>query len=475
MSQFRFPWPTVPVSLALRTAFASALFGLIIASGAIVVGCFALSTQLNTRSLIELEAKRDLVSHALSEIPLIDAIGSDNHRFGDLLMGHGDLHLALVAVDSGQVLASFSPVADQSMAALKEVPDNAATLYTWLSSMGSRFDSFRGTSTLRNGQEVRFYLSLDRTRDAQLLRDFIRSTMAGLPVLLLIVALGAWFITRMGLAPLHRFHRLAASVGAQSLGHRVSSAGLPAELTELAVEFNSMLARVHGGYQRLQEFSGDLAHEMRTPVATLLGRSQVALSQPRTAIELRDVLEGNIDELERLSRLISDMLFIARTERLETPPTLQCVDLAMACQKVAGYLGLVAEERCISIEVQGVAVVMGDPLLIERAISNLLTNAIRHAFENTPVKIEIASGSGTSTVTVINHGEGIAAEHLVRIFDRFYRVDLARARMNGGNGLGLAIVQSIMASHGGSVSAAHQSDNETAFILSFPAKQSLLG
>lgn len=464
----------MPVSLALRTAFVSALFGLITASGAIVVGCFALSTQLDSRSLTELEGKRDLVSHALSEIPSIGTIGSDNHRFRDLLTGHGDLHLALVAVDSGQVMASFSTVADQSMVALKKASDNAVTLHTWLSSTGSRFDSFRGTSTLGDGQEVRFYLSLDRMRDAQLLRDFIRSTLAGLPVLLIIVALGAWFITRTGLAPLHRFHRLAASVGSQSLDHRVSTAGLPAELIELATEFNNMLERVHEGYQRLQEFSGDLAHEMRTPVSTLLGRSQVALSQPRTVSELRDVLEGNIDELERLSRLISDMLFIANSERIEHPLALHCVDLAKACQKVAGYLGVIAEEKSISIMVQGSAEAMGDSLLIERAVSNLLTNAIRHSFENTTIRVEITSGRATSTVTVVNHGEGIAAEHLARIFDRFYRADSARARMDGGNGLGLAIVQSIMLSHGGTVTAIPQSGDETVFILSFPSKQTFL-
>ncbi|APW35978.1 heavy metal sensor signal transduction histidine kinase [Rhodoferax koreense] len=454
------------MSFALRTAFASALFGLITASGAILLGCVALSTQLDTRSRTEIEGKRDLVLHALSEVPAIEDIGPDNHRFGDLLTGHGDLHLAVVRTDTGQVLASFSPLADQSLAALKDVQENSTG--TWFSATGARLDSFKGTSRLRNGQEVRVYLSLDRERDAQLLRDFIRSTMAGLPVLLLIVALGSWIITKTGLAPLHRFHRLAASVGTQSLGHRVSSAGLPAELTELATEFNSMLERVHEGYQRLQEFSGDLAHEMRTPVSTLLGRSQVALSHTRTIAELREVIEGNVDELERLSRLISDMLFIARTERVDKPTAFQSVDLTLATQKVASYLAIVAEERNVSVEVHGNAEVMGDFLLLERAISNLLTNAIRHAYENTTIAINISTDERNVTLTVMNHGEAIADEHLKRIFDRFYRVDSARARMDGGNGLGLAIVRSIMISHGGSVSSFHRPIDETSFVLTFP-------
>lgn len=468
MTQFLFLLLKAPVSLALRTAFASALFGLITASGAILVGCIALSTQLNTRSLIELEGKRNLVSHALSEAASIEDLGLSNHQFSDLLTDHGDLHLALTRVDTGQVVASFSPMADQSLAALKELQDNSSVLQTWSSSLGSRLDSFRGTSRLRNGQEVRFYLSLDRTRDSQFLGDFIRSTLAGLPALLLIVAVGSWIIVRTGLAPLRRFYRLAASVGTQSLGQRVSYSGLPAELTELATEFNSMLERVHEGYERLQKFSEDLAHEMRTPVSTLLGRSQVALSQERTVAELRNVLEGNIEELERLSGLISDMLFIARAERVENPIACQSVDLALASQKVAEYLSIIAEEKGVAVEVQGAAKVSGDSLLIERAISNLLTNAIRHAYEGTVVKVSVSSGKSNATVTVMNHGEAIASEHLEKIFDRFYRIDSSRARLDGGSGLGLAIVRSIMSSHGGSVSVEHMSPNETAFVLTFP-------
>ena len=181
VSNFRFLQQMVPLSLALRTAFAAALFGLIIASGAILLGCIALSTQLNSRSLTELEGKRDLVSHALSEVSSIEDIGPDNHRFGDLLTGHGDLHLALMRVDTGQVMASFSPLADQSLAALKEVQDNSTTLESWFTSTGARLDSFKGTSRLRDGQEVRFFLSLDRARDSKLLRDFVRSTLTGLP------------------------------------------------------------------------------------------------------------------------------------------------------------------------------------------------------------------------------------------------------------------------------------------------------
>jgi len=468
MTQRRLPSFGFQASLALRTALASALFGLIVAGGAIVVGLWALAQQLDARSATELQGKRDLLLHMLSEIPSPENI-ENSHRFGDLLIGHDDLHLALVDMASGQMVASSSQVARQSVSALDAIPDNTSSMHAWAAPTGERLTAMRGASRVANGQPVRFYLSLDRRHDAQLLAGFLKATLVGLPLLLLIVALGAWLIARTGLAPLRRFHRLAASIGAQSLSQRVSSSGLPTELAELAREFNSMLERIDVGYRRLQEFSGDLAHEMRTPVATLLGRSQVALSHTRTVTDLQEVLEGNVDELERLSRLISDMLFIARADHNENPLQRDLVELAQEAQRVADYLSLIAEERGVTVEVTGTAVVMADRLLVERAITNLVSNAIRHAFVDSAVRVVISTEDNNATLAVTNQGEGIAPAHLERIFDRFYRIDSARARLDGGNGLGLAIVRSIMSAHGGLVTAHSQPGRETTFTLTFPA------
>lgn len=468
MTQRRWPGFGFQASLALRTALASALFGLIVAGGAIVVGLWALSQQLDARSATELQGKRDLLLHMLSEIPSPETI-ENSHRFGDLLIGHDDLHLALVDMTSGQMVANSSQVARQSVSALDTIPDNTSSMHAWAAPTGERLTAMRGTSRVADGQPVRFYLSLDRRHDAQLLAGFLKAVLVGLPLLLLIVALGAWLIARTGLAPLRRFHRLAASIGAQSLSQRVSSSGLPTELAELAREFNGMLERIDVGYRRLQEFSGDLAHEMRTPVATLLGRSQVALSHTRTVADLQEVLEGNVDELERLSRLISDMLFIARADHNENPLQRDHMELAQEAQRVADYLSLIAEERGVTVEVTGTAVVMADRLLVERAITNLVSNAIRHAFVDSTVKVVIVADGDGAMLAVTNQGEGIAPAHLERIFDRFYRIDSARARLDGGNGLGLAIVRSIMSAHGGQVKAHSRPGNETTFTLIFPA------
>ena len=454
-------------SLSARIALASAFFGLLITGTAIVAGFYALTYQLDARSTTEILGKRDLLLHVLSELASPESVSQNTHRFGDLLIGHDDLHLALVDPASGRGLAVFSPVAQASIAALRTAPVSSTSIHAWTALTGERLDAIRGASPAANGMPVLYYLSMNRRHDSRLLAGIVKATLVGWPILLLMVALGAWLITRTSLAPLRRFHRMAASIGTQSLSQRISPSDLPAELYELAGEFNDMMDRLDAGYRRLEEFSGELAHEMRTPVATLMGRTQVALSQTRTTAEFREVLEGNVEELERLSRLISDMLFIARADHNETPLQQETIDLAQETRTVADYLSLIADQRGIAVTVSGTAGIMADRLLVERAITNLLSNAIRHAFENSEVSIVIASDGKNTTLSVTNQGEGIAPVHLQRIFDRFYRIDSARARSEGGTGLGLAIVRSIMTAHGGQVTVRSQPGATTTFTLVF--------
>lgn len=173
-------------------------------------------------------------------------------------------------------------MAQRSVIELGMAPHAAEAIQNWRATPRERFTAIRASSPVASGEPVRLFLSLDRRADSVLLLGYVRATLVGVPVLLFVVALGAWLIARTGLQPLRLFHHLAASIGTQSLGQRVSAVGLPGELAGLAEEFNGMLDRIHLGYQRLQEFSGDLAHEMRTPIATLLGRTQVDGAQMGT-------------------------------------------------------------------------------------------------------------------------------------------------------------------------------------------------
>lgn len=456
------------ISLALRIAAASALFGLVAVALAFGLGYWALSRQLDARVLAELEGKRALLQHVVSEVTSAQDLPANSHRFADLLIGHDDLHLAILDPGTGRVLASSSPTALESPSATQTPPG----VSRWQSTTKKNFASIAGALPMRDGRSVRYVLSLDLEADQRLLAGVRRAALVGLPLVLVLVMLGAWLVARTGLRPLRRFTRLAASVNSQSLGQRLDTAGLPPELRELATDFNAMLERIDRAVTRLSEFSGDLAHEMRTPVATLVGQTQVALSKERTGADLRQVLEGNVDELDRLTRLIADMLLLAQTEQGASAVEKMPIKLGEEAQRVAEFLSMVAEDRGLKVVVTGDATVMADRLLVQRAITNLLSNAIRHATASSAVEIDIHEKVGTASLTVRNRGHVIPPDQLDRIFERFVRLDSARTRSEGGTGLGLAIVKTIMAAHDGRVHAESGADGVTTFTLTFPKTQS---
>ena len=452
--------------LALRVAVASAAFSLLIGTLAAASGYWALSRQLDARLTLELQGKTELVLHVLSEIDRVDEVPANGHRFGDLLIGHHDLHLALTDPASGRLLAGFSRAARASVGRLAAA--TGQTPVFWQDDTLGGYQSLKGSGPVKSGQPVAYVLSMDLQADEALRAGYLRATLLALPVLLLVVALGAWAVARTGLGPLMRFTRLSASVTSKTLNQRLSRRGLPMELGDLADGFNAMLARIDEGVTRLSDFSADLAHEMRTPVATLLGRTQVALSRGRSLEELRDVLAGNVEELERLTRLIADMLFLARADHDDAVLKRTVVDLAAEARRVAEFLAWVAEERGLRIKVVGEATVLADRILVQRAITNLLSNAVRHAAATSLVGIDVGCGDGQCTLSVTNVGAVIPGDQIHRIFDRLVRLDAARSRSDGGSGLGLPIVRSIMSLHGGSVTVRSEGQSTT-FSLRFPA------
>lgn len=455
-------------SLAVRLAVASALFGLIVATGATLVGFWTLLQQLDERAAVQVQGRRELLVYMLAALPSVNAVAESPQRFDQLFFGHHDLHLALVEPGSRRVLASSSDVATHSLTALGHSLAARDTVHDWVTPENGRFSGIHGTGRVADGGEVDFYLSVDRDDDRALLAGFLKYRLLSLPLLLTLVAVGAALVTRMGLAPLRRLNEVAASVGTNSLDQRLSVSGLPTELADVALEFNRMLQRIDHGYRQLQEFAGDLAHEMRTPVATLIGRTQVALSHSRSAEELQEVLEGNGDELQRLARLISDMLFLAQADHQSVKLQPEAVDVVAEVQRVVEYICVVAEDKDVTLRIEGSAPpIPADRLLVQRAITNLLSNAVRHADAGSRIDVSVAGSTERITLAVTNHGDPIASEHVERIFERFWRGDAGRGRREGGTGLGLAIVRSIMTAHGGAVHA-RSAEGLTTFTLEFP-------
>jgi two-component system heavy metal sensor histidine kinase CusS len=281
-----------------------------------------------------------------------------------------------------------------------------------------------------------------------------------------------WLAVRHGLSPLRAMKRQAEGITAERLDTRLSVEAVPAELADLARTLNALFSRLEASFQRLSEFSSDLAHEFRTPVGNLLMQTQVTLSKERGADEYREVLASNIDEFERLSRMIADMLFIAKAGEGKIVPTREALDLAALLADVADFHRLAADEKNVMIVCEGRGTIHGDPLMIRRVFSNLFSNAIRHA----PVGGWVRAGIGGEaddgvTVEIANSGEAIPEAILSRLFDRFYRAEASRAGGGAQSGLGLAIVKSIVEAHGGRVGAMSE-HGVTTFRAVFPPERS---
>lgn len=278
-----------------------------------------------------------------------------------------------------------------------------------------------------------------------------------------------WLAARRGLAPLAVMKAGAAAVTPRKLDLRLSLASVPVEMADLADTLNTMLERLELAFHRLSDFSSDLAHELRTPIANLMMQTQVALSQPRSAQVYRDILASNAEEFERLSRMISDMLFLAKAEHGLMLPSYEEIDLCREARALFEYYEALAAERQIAMRCQGGGSMVGDPPMIRRAFGNLLSNALRHTADGGYVAVALRKDPDAVVISVENSGETIDPTHMARLFERFYRIDSSRARDDAlGAGLGLAIVKAIVEAHGGVIGGA-SSAGTTRFTMSFPA------
>jgi two-component system heavy metal sensor histidine kinase CusS len=276
-----------------------------------------------------------------------------------------------------------------------------------------------------------------------------------------------WWAARRGLAPLRIMKERAMTVTAHKLDQRMPVDAVPAEFADLAQSLNTMLERLQSDFARLQEFSSDLAHELRTPINNLLTQTQVSLAQKRDASAYQDILASNAEEFQRLARMVSDMLFLAKTEHGIELPNPEAIELEQETRALFDFYDAVADEKRIRLSLAGQAVIMGDRLMVRRAIGNLLSNALRHSPDDTDVTVTIEK-QGTTTLCLTNTGPTISPEVLPRLFDRFFRVDKSRSHPDSdGAGLGLSITEAIMAAHGGSVTAS-SSNGITTFCLVFP-------
>jgi two-component system heavy metal sensor histidine kinase CusS len=318
-------------------------------------------------------------------------------------------------------------------------------------------------------QAYTLQVAQDRSSDERVERNFAVLFVIVLSGSILASALVAIIVTKRGLRPLGEMTQSLGRIGPTHLKERIIPANWPRELQPLAIAFDDMLERLDDSFTRLSQFSADLAHELRTPIANMIGEAQVALTRDRTIAEYRETIESTVDECERLSRIVDNLLFVARADAAREPIARKRFDARAAVEKIAAFYQTIADDHHVTISCSGEGQIYADPDLFERAVGNLLDNALRFTPKNGSIQIALCQRDDDFEVAVSDTGCGIAPEHLPRVFDRFYRAESSRG--SDGAGLGLALVKSIVDLHGGSATIQSQVAQGTTVKLILPLLQ----
>ena len=314
-------------------------------------------------------------------------------------------------------------------------------------------------------------IAIDASQTEEFLSRFRFVFWSILIVTSAIFPLVGYLIASQATRPLEEMAATAKRISSTNLNERIRTEGYPYELASLAATFNAMLDRLEGSFDRISRFSADIAHDLRTPVNNIRGEAEVALSRARTVKDYRDALESSLEEAVRLSALISDLLFLARAENPLTHLRRDPVDIHELVESVQAYYEATAVDAGVHLRKRTgdePVVAQVDRTLMQRALGNLIANALAYTPHGGSVSLSVAEEPGFVWIGVSDTGIGIPEDALPRVFDRFYRVDPSRSRTSGGTGLGLSIVQGIMLLHGGSVEIASRPEEGTRVVLRLP-------
>jgi two-component system heavy metal sensor histidine kinase CusS len=302
------------------------------------------------------------------------------------------------------------------------------------------------------GGLVRGTMALDCDSDRAMIGGILLTVLAAAVAAGLVMGWLVFRTVKRGLAPMMDLAVQTRAIDAQRLGQRLKLAEPVEELQPAVDQFNALMGRLEMAYVQLESFNADVAHELRTPLAALIGHTELALSRERSCGELEETLSSNLEELQRLSAMVNDMLFLASADRGAAARRGEPVSLAALARQVIEFHEAALEDAALDVHIDGDAALPVDEPLVKRALSNLIGNATRYAQRGTPLAVRIAQAGpgGAVRVEVENTGPAIAPEALPRIFDRFFRVDTVRCVADGGHhGLGLAIVAAIARMHRG--------------------------
>ncbi|MDC7715070.1 heavy metal sensor histidine kinase [Vogesella sp. LYT5W] len=449
-------------SLTTRLTMFYAAVSVLLLTGLGILVSVMINQHFAEQDADDLRDKLGLIREVMSTSSSIPALAA---RLDDVVHNHRDLYVQLQRLDY-PVYASKSPAAFHFPS---QDIDASQQMVSWQHG-GIDYHGMCGGGQLADTD--RTALTICAAIDTRRHQHFIGMIGQSLAVYILLSALVggllAWWVAHNGLAPLRAMKARAQAITGQRLEAQMPVESVPVEMADLAESLNAMLRRLQEEFRKLSEFSSDLAHELRTPISNLLTETQVAISMPRSADEYRDILASNAEEFQRLARMVSDMLFLAKAEHGLVLPSRERIAIEDEVAALLDFYDALAEEKNIRLQQTGSGMIWGDRLMLRRALSNLLSNALRYTPTDSVVSISIQQDEHGTAVSVGNPGPSIPAAQLPRLFDRFFRADSARvAAESDGSGLGLAITRSIAEVHGGSIGVTSV-DDWTCFTLHFP-------
>jgi two-component system heavy metal sensor histidine kinase CusS len=461
----------MPASLTARLALLFALTSVVL-MGSVGIGLYrGLETQLTVRDDAALVSRVEQIRTLLQDANTMQLVHEKPRLFENMLGNREALlvlrprgQAPLIEINPGNVpLPAIAPVAAGTALALTSVRrsfDAAGTPFAIVAA---------NTRTAGPEQELEIIagrVMSERTRMLASYRTRIVLLVAGGALL---AALAALALVAHGLRPLRRLAERTATISIGNLAGRIDCRQAPRELAPVIDGFNAMLERLATSFAQLSQVSADMAHDLRTPIGNLLGQTEVALGQSRSVDYYENLLASNLEELQRLSRMTDNMLFLARSDHADATIARAVLDVGAEFERVADYFEGLAEERALRIVQDGAGQVWADPMLLRRALANLVANAIQYADPGTAIVLSALPSAAGVALCVSNEGPLIDEAQLARLFERFYRADTARRGSAQASGLGLSIVCSIMRLHGGHAQAASGAGTSR-FTLVFPAQ-----
>jgi heavy metal sensor kinase len=360
---------------------------------------------------------------------------------------------------NGESVATSQNLKGRSLPFRPDLANSAPSQFATVSISGDASPALLGATKIDvNGQPsvVVVAASLSNVRSIQ--SRLLATLLLSIPAAILLSLIGGALLARQAIEPLDRMTSTAQQISAERLNERIRLQRADTELQRLADSFNEMLERLDQSFKQIRQFTADASHELRTPVTILMGETDLALNGLLDYEECRAALGSRREELQRMSRIIDDLLTLSQFDHSQPTLHRKPLDFSDLVIEVCEQQRNQARSKGVELELTKTAPAMmeGDSSRLRQMVRNLLDNAIKYTPGGGKVTIELEQANGNFELRVADNGIGIPRDDLPHIFDRFYRVDKARTRAEGGTGLGLSIVKQVVEAHGGNVNASSE-------------------